>query len=425
MRIFKSLLASAALLLGQPALAAISDGTRGDPSELFVAVYDEASGKSYYKDLGRTLVQFLQNPGGTYDLSSDPAYSAFLGKSGLVFNVAGFYPLKSDNSNISQWGYLLSSSEGAGILRSNFVAIDAVRQKIQYYVLDLNTAPYDGTPASAAANLSAAFTASDAGYFAGDDWGSDLGGQVAGSTVATTDTPLDFYCVNNSTGQAEGQVLKAGSWTLSSAGVLTFASSGSLGSNQPPTANAGADQTVGLGVTVSLDGSASSDPDSAPTPLTYTWTQTSGPSVTLTNANSATPSFLAGTAGTYVFTLTVNDGAATASDTVQVTVSEFPASGPAVLLDVPSTWTVGQRQTITWRYQEIEGKRKATIKFAKNGVKFKKLIKTVPLRKGSIPWKPGKSFVTANGALQICVKPTKKSKLVCDTANIVVERKAK
>ena|GEM_PF-2948503 len=89
--------------------------------------------------------------------------------------------------------------------------------------------------------------------------------------------------------------------------------------NLPPVANAGSDKTVNVNTAVTLDGRASSDPDNGPSPLTYAWTRFSGPAATLANANTSQPSFTPATAGTYGFLLTVNDGAASALDTVYVT----------------------------------------------------------------------------------------------------------
>ena len=79
--------------------------------------------------------------------------------------------------------------------------------------------------------------------------------------------------------------------------------------NEAPVANAGLTRYVAKD-TVQLDGSRSYDPDGGP--LAYAWTQTSGPPVTITEADTATP-----TIGGFVqtnaiqectFELVVNDG---------------------------------------------------------------------------------------------------------------------
>ena len=114
------------------------------------------------------------------------------------------------------------------------------------------------------------------------------------------------------------------------------------GGNLPPTANAGPDQSVAAGATVTLAGSGN-DPDGGPSPLSFAWTQVSGPSVTINNANQATASFNAATAATYVFQLAVSDGAATATDQVSVTASTV-GGGQAVfdsVLQAPKCATVG------------------------------------------------------------------------------------
>jgi hypothetical protein len=80
--------------------------------------------------------------------------------------------------------------------------------------------------------------------------------------------------------------------------------------NQPPTANAGLDQTVNENTLVTLNGTGSHDPDLDT--LNFTWTQTAGLSVVLTGANTASPTFTAPLVGaggnTLTFRLVVSDG---------------------------------------------------------------------------------------------------------------------
>jgi K319L-like, PKD domain len=91
--------------------------------------------------------------------------------------------------------------------------------------------------------------------------------------------------------------------------------------NSPPVANAGPNQTVALGSTVTLNGSGSSDVDGDA--LTYQWTLVSvpgGSAATLSGATGVASSFVADKPGNYVASLTVNDGHGHTSSAV-VTIS--------------------------------------------------------------------------------------------------------
>jgi hypothetical protein len=91
--------------------------------------------------------------------------------------------------------------------------------------------------------------------------------------------------------------------------------------NVAPVANAGSTQNVFTGTRVTLDGSDSTDANSDA--LTYAWTLNSAPSgstATLSSAAAVKPTFVADLAGSYVFTLVVNDGTVdSAPATVTVT----------------------------------------------------------------------------------------------------------
>ena len=78
--------------------------------------------------------------------------------------------------------------------------------------------------------------------------------------------------------------------------------------NIPPVADAGLDQTVDVGDTVTLDGSGSTDADSDP--LTYSWVLSvpGGSGAVLSDTAAVGPNFVPDVAGTYTATLIVNDG---------------------------------------------------------------------------------------------------------------------
>lgn len=92
--------------------------------------------------------------------------------------------------------------------------------------------------------------------------------------------------------------------------------------NEAPTADAGADQSIRAGDTVSLDGSVSFDDNTMD--LDYAWSFFSlpgGSTATLIGANTATPSFVADLVGTYVVELVVTDEGALLSLADQVEIS--------------------------------------------------------------------------------------------------------
>ena len=89
---------------------------------------------------------------------------------------------------------------------------------------------------------------------------------------------------------------------------------GSAGENIDPVANAGSNQTVIFGSSVTLNGSASADPDG--TIESYQWLQTAGSTMTLSSTSEAEVSFTAPSSeDSLSFTLTVtdNDGAASSA----------------------------------------------------------------------------------------------------------------
>ncbi|MBW2003246.1 MAG: hypothetical protein JRI72_01335, partial [Deltaproteobacteria bacterium] len=112
--------------------------------------------------------------------------------------------------------------------------------------------------------------------------------------------------------------------------------------NIPPTADAGPDQTVDEGETVTLDGSNSTDPDDGIASYlstdpddgiaSYLWTQTAGTPVTLSDPTATKPTFVtppvnaSGTELTFQLTATDNGGLEI-SDEVSVTINDNGITG--------------------------------------------------------------------------------------------------
>ena len=118
--------------------------------------------------------------------------------------------------------------------------------------------------------------------------------------------------------------------------------------NNPPTADAGNDQTVSVASsqtrTVTLSGTAS---DGDGTIVAHQWSQTAGTDVTLSGADSATATFTVNaTETTYTFSYTVtDDDGATATDEVSVTV--IINSLPVVNAGTDQTFTLASPATQT------------------------------------------------------------------------------
>jgi len=120
--------------------------------------------------------------------------------------------------------------------------------------------------------------------------------------------------------------------------------------NRLPVANAGTDQTVNADDTVTLDGTKSTDSDGII--RSYSWIQTAGPTLALSNANTAMPSFVApsdissDTLLTFKLTVTDNTGAKS-SATVNVTVKYVPPTNQPPTANAGSDQIVNAGDTVT------------------------------------------------------------------------------
>ncbi|MGR9071590.1 MAG: RHS repeat-associated core domain-containing protein [Gammaproteobacteria bacterium] len=146
-----------------------------------------------------------------------------------------------------------------------------------------------------------------------------VGPQNFNQDTATVSVPVSLASVNTLEVKLQG---KPG-------GVVTVEIAGEV--NTVPFADAGVNQTVLVGSTVSLDGGGSFDDDGDA--LQYRWTLIAKPSgslATLNDAASPSASFSADAAGYYVAELIVNDGQLNSSPS-QVTISVLEPNAAPVL----------------------------------------------------------------------------------------------
>jgi hypothetical protein len=417
---------AALVVASHQAGALINDGKHKAPGELFVSIYDEAGAKSYYKDLGITMTDFLDGKGCfDGDLSKDPNFAAFSnGAKDLAYNLAAVNPLVRDGVNnpvnITRWGYLATSSGGESIFNANWSAIDNTQQKIQAYIADLNVVPFTGDAAQQAENKSGIFQSNGIGYHGKPGWGSSMGRSVGGNTEGVPGEALDFYFVNNSNGEASGrQVTKLGAWNLngnklSYSGTGTTAICGSSG---------GAKITLTVAGTGAGRGTISSNPAGISCGTTCSADFDKGALVTLTATPDSASTFKGwsggGCSGTAACAVTLNDVTSVQAEFAVKDVA--PVAG--IKLDTPRGWKVREAQTIKWTPTLISPKSKVTVSFSKNGgIKFANL-KTLPVTQPGWAWKPAKSHITTNGVIRACVRPDPKKKpLVCDQARVVVQQ---
>jgi len=172
--------------------------------------------------------------------------------------------------------------------------------------------------------------------------------------------------------------------------------------NLAPTADAGPNQTVNEGVTVTLNGSNSSDPDGSI--ASYQWTQTAGIPVTLSDATSATSTFTAPDVGaggeTLTFQLTVtDDGGLQAADSCIINVSWVDESPTLSSISINGASSVNENATSNYT---------ATATFSDG---------TTETVTESVTWTEDSSFATINGDGVLSVSEVMSDQTVTITAS--------
>ena len=305
-------------------------------------------------------------------------------QSGSVVTLDGSLSTDPDNDTIS---YSWTQVSGTQVQLANPTSVKPsfTASSTGTYVFELSVADakVSSTPDTVTVRVLKQNTAPIAE--AGDDQDTKVGTMVALNAGASYDPDADAitYTWSLSSGasvEMTGANTARMTFTPTVSGVLEFKVIVSDGQaqaedtvkvtvesvNHVPLAEAGNPQTINLtptlGLKVTLDGSNSSDLDG--NTLSYIWSQISGPSVSLTGSNTATPSFTPGTAGTYIFELKVYDGKDTSlADTVIITAQSIqarislaaPLNGSQISSTPSLKWS-GANITSYGLYMALDGK---------------------------------------------------------------------
>ena len=186
-------------------------------------------------------------------------------------------------------------------------------------------------------------------YGIGTGGNSDLF-EMRGSTLAFRSTPdVGSYTVKV-TASGNGIFENGNNWRMLEITVRSSA-------NDPPTVDAGQDQTVDEGDAVTLSGTAS---DLEGDQLTYLWSHDSALPITVSNATSQLTTFTAPAVDsdvTVTFVLSVSDGTnADVTDQVTITIQDVPTNNPPTV-DAGQDQTVdeGDAVTLSGTASDLEG----------------------------------------------------------------------
>ncbi len=229
-------------------------------------------------------------------------------------------------------------------LTVNDGTVNSIADQITITVRQVNKAPIANAGSDQSANEGSTVTLDGSASYDPDNsnisyfWSAPAGITLSSATI----TNPKFTAPNSLTDQNYIFSLIVNDGTLSSTADQVIVTVKHI--NKPPSANAGADQTVNEGDLVTLDGSASSDPEN--NTLTYKWTAPSG--ITLSSNNAAKPTFIAPevmTDQSYTFSLIVNDGTVNSSaDQVIITVKQI---NKAPVANAGSDQTVNEEVLVT------------------------------------------------------------------------------